>query len=333
MVVAHETSVPVIDLSPLRCSDAAEEARRKVVSLIGEASEEWGFFQVINHGLSSELLDQVFNVSKSFFDMPTQEKLKARADASSSPVATGFVNDDYTRGVLDPKEHFLLFHEGSTSQEVVHRYSRYNIWPQKPQEFRPTVEKFLEEVEKTSIFVMGLVSESLGLPASKVHDYYKEKTNALSIFCYPPSDRDDAFGTSSHKDGNVLTLLAQSDASGLQVLKDDNWVTVEPIKGALIVNIGDMLQIWSNAKYKSVTHRVMNNKTHTRYSIGYFCTPGAQTYMLPMPEFTTHIGQPPKYNGFFYKEYLMHRFQNKKNMDKNTPDVGIYIYETQEAVY
>ncbi|KAL5725442.1 hypothetical protein ACHQM5_008584 [Ranunculus cassubicifolius] len=117
-------------------------------------------------------------------------------------------------------------------------------------------------------------------------------------------------GNSEHQDANCITFVFQ-DVGGLEVLKEGDWIPVDPIEGGLIVNLGDVLQVLSNNKFRSATHRVVSPEGKSRHSYAFFHNLEGNKWVEPLPMFSTDIGEPAKYKGFVYKEYQQLRMRNK----------------------
>jgi len=147
-------------------------------------------------------------------------------------------------------------------------------WPKKPSTYRETYEKYGEEVMRVMEKLLGLLSEGLGLDPKYIQTLNQEPLIELRINYYPPCPQPDMVnGLKPHSDGEMLTVLFDDEVEGLQVRKDDGWFTVTSVTGALVVNIGDLLQIVSNGKYKSAEHRVVVNTKQSRTSIAMFLNP------------------------------------------------------------
>ncbi|KAJ7533960.1 hypothetical protein O6H91_13G072900 [Diphasiastrum complanatum] len=307
--------VPVVDFAPFLAPDSTEaiaEKRKALLQEISKACEEWGFFQVINHGMNWDLVQKTFRKSQEFFWLPLEDKLKAQPAPGSSPYPTGFNNKNRSQGVQDKKELLFFFTDESSTDASKHAYSQYNIWPDRPLHFRSVVEEYIQHAERTMKCVMAIVSESLGLPSNFLANISQEKLNMFMMHYYPQCiAENDRQGLGYHRDGGIITMVAQDGVEGYQVLKGDKWVTIKPIEGALTFNVSDCLQVWTNGRYKSVLHRVRNHKTHERFSFAFETTPSLHAQMAPLPQFTTDIGKPPEYRPFEYMEYLMIRLKNK----------------------
>ncbi|CAM6011358.1 unnamed protein product [Sphagnum balticum] len=296
------------------------EDRQKVIKQIGDACEEWGFFQVLNHGMPLDLLDKGFANSHEFFNLPLEEKLKCKHPKGSVPIPAGFMNDMISKGVPDAKEMMFIYSETSFG-------ARFNLWPEKPANFRLDVgSEIVNAATKTGLHMLGLVSESLGLPNEHLPALANAKPRSdMFYFLYYPAtpDNPNAVGSTKHTDGNILTILAiDNQMPGLQIWRGEKWLPVTPVKGAIIINVGDVLQVWSNDKYKSVTHRVVNSPTKPRFSIPLLLGPGHDFVIEPLVEFINE-DHPPAFKPFVYKDYLLARFKNKNNTSKDAPEISI----------
>ncbi|GKV22721.1 hypothetical protein SLEP1_g32563 [Rubroshorea leprosula] len=293
--------IPVIDLS-----DSGE-----LLSEIGNACRNWGFFQVINHGVPSELRRRVEKVAKTFFDLPIEEKKKVQRDAEH-PM--GYHDREHTKNVRDWKEIFDFFLQDPTvvpaSHEPDDRELRTltNQWPEYPPELREVCEEYAREVERLAFRLLELISLSLGLPADRLNGYFKEQTSILRFNYYPPCPYPElALGVGPHKDGGALTVLSQDDVGGLQVKsKDGEWIPVKPLPDALIINLGNNMQVWTNDAYVSVDHRVVVNTKRERFSIPFFFFPGHHAMIKPLEELVNEQN-PANYTEFNWGKFFVAR--------------------------
>ncbi|KAJ7559126.1 hypothetical protein O6H91_04G071200 [Diphasiastrum complanatum] len=318
--------VPVIDMAPFLEPDSSEaisEKRKAVLQELRKACEEWGFFTVINHGMNLQLLEKALKVSEEFFGLPLEEKLKVKPTPGSTPYPAGFNNENRSQGMRDDKELLYFFLDESSTDVSQRRYSMYNVWPENPPHFRLVIDEFTRHAERTTKMLLRAISESLGLPSNLIYDLSQENINMFLMNYYPPSGVEGhTQGLGHHRDGGIITMVAQNNVAGYQLLKGDKWITIEPPEGAFVCNIGDSLHVWTNGRYKSVMHRVCSHKTHKRFSLAFMPTPSALAQIAPLPNFTTEIGSPPKYRAFEYMEYLKLRFKNKM-LPPNAKETGI----------
>ncbi|CAK8570890.1 unnamed protein product [Lathyrus sativus] len=314
--VIEAENIPVIDLSPILDNSSNIEKDPLVfdelVRKIGSACKEWGFFQVINHGAPLESRQKIESVGKKFFGQKMEEKKKVRRDIVK---VMGYYESEITKNVRDWKEVFDFTFEEPTlipasidphDKEVTHWY---NQWPQFPPDMRETFQEYAQHMKKLSIKIMELIAMSLGLHAERFNDFFKDETSWIRLNHYPPCPNPDiVLGCGSHKDTGALTVLAQDEVSGLEVRRksDGEWVLVKPLPNAYIINVGDLIQVWSNDAYESIEHRVVLNTEKPRLSYPFFLFPAHYTMVEPLKEFTNDEN-PPKYKAYNWGKFLATR--------------------------
>ncbi|XP_038887395.1 protein DMR6-LIKE OXYGENASE 2-like [Benincasa hispida] len=311
LAVSEADGIPTIDLSPIFNSPGGDFPD-DLVRQIASASSEWGFFLVVNHGVPSEKRRRIEATAREFFGQSLEEKRKVRRDEG---VVTGYFDTELTKNVRDWKEVFDFMVADPTvvpaspepdDDELTHWT---NQWPEYPPEFREACEEYVEELEKLGHKLMELIAVSLGLPAKRFRDYFKEQTSFVRLNHYPSCPSPElALGVGRHKDPSVLTVLAQDDVGGLEVKRkrDGEWVRVKPVPDSYVVNVGDITQVWSNEKYESVEHRAMVNSKKERYSIAFFFNPSHSTIIEPLEELI-NPQNPLKYKSFTYGKFLANR--------------------------
>ncbi|KAL5737152.1 hypothetical protein ACOSP7_031593 [Xanthoceras sorbifolium] len=281
-------NVPIIDLG---CED-----RPSLVRQIGDACENYGFFQVTNHGVGLEAVERMLEVAKEFFEMPVEEKLKLYSDdpAKTMRLSTSFnVNKEKVHNWRD----YLRLH--------CHPLDKYvPEWPSNPPQFKDIVRNYCMEVRELGFRLQELISESLGLEKDHIKNVLGEQGQHMAVNFYPPCPQPElTYGLPGHTDPNALTILLQDlHVSGLQVLKDGKWVAVKPHPNAFVINIGDQLQAVSNGRYKSVWHRATVNAEMPRMSVASFLCPSDDAVISP-PKPLTENGTGAIYRDFTYAEY------------------------------
>ncbi|KAF6166974.1 hypothetical protein GIB67_030667 [Kingdonia uniflora] len=299
----HVDSVPVIDLSD---PNAAE--------LMGHACETWGVFQITNHGVPMHLLEGVEFQGRRLFSLPAQQKLKA---ARSPDGISGY-------GVARISSFFPkhLWSEGFTIVGSPVEHVR-QLWPKDHNKFCDIMEKYEKEMKELSARLMLLMLGSLGIAKEdlKWGAHLKDACAGLQLNSYPSCpDPNRAMGLAAHTDSTLLTVLYQNSTTGLQVLKDGTrWVTVPPLPGALVVNIGDLLHILSNGRYPSILHRAVVHRTRHRLSVAYLYGPPMNVQISPLSKLVD-LKHPPLYRPVTWKEYLGTK---AKHFDKALSSVRI----------
>lgn len=306
-------NIPLIDLSPLKSSSDVH-ALASLASEIGEACENWGFFQVINHGVPLERREMIESASRKFFALPREDKRRVSRD-ELNPY--GYYDTEYTKNVRDWKELFDFTAQTPTIFPVSHEpddkrlAELFNQWPKDPPELRQACEEHAKEMEKLAFKLLELIALSLGLKKDRLHGFFEEQTSRIRLNYYPPCPVPHlTLGVGRHKDGGALTVLAQDDIGGLEVKRksDGEWIFVKPIQNSYIINVGDIIQVWSNDKYESVEHRAVVNSEKPRFSIPYFFNPAHYTWVEPLEELISDQNQPR------YKGYNWGKFRTTRNL-------------------
>ncbi|CAJ1968818.1 unnamed protein product, partial [Sphenostylis stenocarpa] len=264
-VVKQNLELPIIDFSEL-----LGPKRQQVLQSLANACEEYGFFQLVNHGISDDVISSMRDVSGRFFDLPFEERAKYMTTDMRAPVRCG-TSFSQTKDTVLCWRDFLKLLCHPLPDFLPH-------WPASPLDFRKVVATYAEETRDLFLMLMEAIQESLGIIEGNEEEETEEKDNILKdledgsqmmVFnLYPPCPEPDlTLGMPPHSDYGFLTLLLQDQVQGLQVHFQGQWFTVQPINNAFVVNVGDHLEIYSNGKYKSVLHRVMVNAEKKRTSV------------------------------------------------------------------
>ncbi|CAN8300818.1 unnamed protein product [Cochlearia groenlandica] len=268
-----EMDIPAIDLSLLLSS--SKESQEEL-SKLHKALSTWGVVQVKNHGIKETILDKIYDMTKKFFALPTQEKQKYAREFGS---IQGYGNDMILSDdqVLDWIDRLYLTTYPENQRHL-------NFWPQIPFGFREALHEYtMKQKLVIETFFKGM-AKSLGLGDDCFLDMYGENAMMDTRFnMYPPCPRPDKIiGVKPHADGSAFTLLLpDKDVEGLQFLKDGKWYKAPIVPGTLLINVGDQIEIMSNGIYKSPIHRVVTNKEKERISVATFCVPGPDKEIQP----------------------------------------------------
>ncbi|KAL2650244.1 hypothetical protein R1flu_018372 [Riccia fluitans] len=263
--------IPVVDLSGIGGKD-----RQSLRKEVGKACEEWGFFQVVNHGVPKKVLDSMRNDGRAFFALPMEYKLQYACKPGV------IASEGYGSKMLSKDEQLLDWRDYYDLHTLPLSRRRSSAWPDDPPSFRETVLEYSEQMKLLAEMILGLISESLGLPPSHLREGLGEPSQNVSVNYYPPCPQPElTLGLQAHSDLGAITILMQADIAGLQVKKNGRWIAVEPIEDALVVNLGDMMEVMSNGKYKSVEHRAVVNGDRDRLSVATFLDPGKDCRLSP----------------------------------------------------
>lgn len=310
---ARGLSIPVIDL---------RAPRPQVVDEIGAACAAWGFFQIIGHGIDAALVARVADAVRAFFAAPKAAK---RALARSRDNPWGFYDRELTKNARDKKEIFDIGPDAD-GLRVEGPFRGATPWPSWQPGFEPTLRAYFAACVEASARLMSVVSESLGASAGGLRDAFgADHTSFLRLNDYPvddplageAEDRAD-LGIHHHTDAGALTLLLQDDVSGLQVYRDGLWHDVRPLAGAFVINIGDMVQVWSNDQYRAPVHRVLAMDRVERRSLAFFFNPTYDAVVAPLDNLVG-AGRPARYAPISWGEF------RRKRADGDFADYGAEV--------
>ncbi|ONK76008.1 uncharacterized protein A4U43_C03F22870 [Asparagus officinalis] len=303
--ISDAGAIPLIDLSSPPAT---------LITEIEGACRDWGFFQVINHGVPFELLERVQSLAKEFFALPMEEKKRVGRD-DENPL--GYYDTEHTKNVRDWKEVFDFSVEepayipATTKTGETKLQEIRNQWPEYPPGMREACKEYQKAMEDLSFRLLELIALTLKLPSNQFNDFFRDSTSFTRLNHYPPCPSPDlALGVGRHKDSGALTVLAQDDVGGLDVKRrsDGEWVRVKPIPNSYIINVGDIIQVWSNDKYESAEHRVSVNPKKERFSFPFFFNPAHYAMIKPVDELISEES-PAKYDEYNWGQF----FKMRKN--------------------
>ncbi|CAK7338909.1 unnamed protein product [Dovyalis caffra] len=336
--IIEAEGIPLIDLSITSTPNTNlndPHALDGLVEEIGNACRNWGFFQVINHGVPLAKRQNIEKVSRESFGQPLEEKNKIRRNEEQ---VLGYYDTEHTKNVRDWKEVFDFNVQDPTIVPASYKPDDkeltkwFNQWPENPPNLRDICEEYAKEMEKLAFKLMELIALSLGLPKDRFLEFFKEQTSTIRFNHYPPCPIPDlALGVGRHKDAVALTLLAQDDVGGLEVKRktDGEWLRVKPNPNAYIINVGDIIQVWSNDTYESVEHRAMVNSDRERFSIPYFLAPAHSTDVQPLEELINEQN-PAKYKPYNWGKFFVTR--RRSNFQKlDVENIQIYHFKIPES--
>jgi len=267
------SEIPIIDISPLVTGGPSDA----VAAAIHEAATNVGFFYLSGHGIAPELMAHAFNVSRDFFDQSDEVKSSAAVDTNQRGwMATGMAKMQGA-ATHDLKEVFFWGTPDAPPQ---------NRWPSEFPRLQSELMPYYRAVCGIGIAVLRAVATGFNLPEMTFDAAYETPMARGQLVYYPPSslkdEAEERFGVAPHTDFGVLTFLLQDDNGGLQVRnRNGQWIEAPPIPGTLVCNIGDLLQRWTNDRFVSTVHRVINRSGKKRYSIPVFFDPSPTVLIDP----------------------------------------------------
>lgn len=288
-------SIPIIDM--------ANWDDPKVSDAICDAAEKWGFFQIINHGVPIEVLEDVKKATHRFFGLPAEKKGKySKENSSTNNVRYGTSFSPLAEKALEWKDYLSLFYV--SDDEAAARW---------PSQCKDQALEFMKRSDDVIRRLLEALIKRLNVKElDETHETLLMGSKRINLNYYPICPNPElTVGVGRHSDVSTLTFLFQDDIGGLYVRKIDDsetWIHVPPINGSIVINVGDALQIMSNGRYKSVEHRVMANGSKNRISVPIFVNPKPSAIIGPLPE-VLESGEKPVYKQVLYSDYVKYFFR------------------------
>jgi len=318
---------PVVSLKSFET--ATGEARRKLAAEVDEICRSTGFLAIADHGIPQDVIDAAWGKAKAFFDEPVDIKQQAKAPFPGYPygyLGPGTEALAASRGVATPpdlKESFnggpLAIPPGLIDPDALSFCYAETIWPAAPAGFREAWQAYYRALEDLASRIMTLFAAALELPDNYFADKIDHPISALRALNYPEVEVAPSPGqlrAGAHSDyGSLTILLPQAGSRGLQIERPDgSWLDVPPVPGAFVINIGDLMARWTNDRWVSTVHRVVNptnpeEAKARRQSFAYFHQPNwfAEIECLDV---CLAPGESPKYPPVLSGPYLMGKFKS-----------------------
>jgi isopenicillin N synthase-like dioxygenase len=313
-------TIPPVDIEPLR--RPADPAATHAAEQLCRAYEEVGFAYIVGHGVPQAVIDRGFAASAEFHASPIEKKRAIAINEyhrgymalATSTIVTSTVARNRKPNL---SESLMLMHEvAADDPDWGKPLQGPNQWPDWLPGFRPVVEEYIGALEAVARRLLGAFTLGLGLPSGHLEPLFAKPTTFLRMLHYPPHPvdaPDGQFGSAPHTDYGCMTILAQDRSGGLQVRsRQGTWIDAVPIEGSFVLNLGDLMPRWSNERFVSTPHRVVNRSGGDRYSLPYFFDPSMEATIACLPG-CSGPGNPPRYAPMRYGDYLMDRLN--KNYD------------------
>ncbi|KAI8055788.1 hypothetical protein BDF22DRAFT_672224 [Syncephalis plumigaleata] len=327
------TTIPIIDFAPFLNKQSSESERLDIAKQIDDACRNYGFFHLINHGLSREQYDGIHAIAQRFFAQSEEDKQQHAVEGAFRGYMRrvnskhGNHENSYETFSFYPSVQHFVNGKPTTAYEQIDANADI-LGPQN---------RFLDPEIKQAMLTYRAelidIAVQLVKAIAMVHhgditqfDWMREAFCGIRFSCYPTLDSkivdEGGYSLSAHSDFGFLTLLNQDpNVSALEVFDDQarEWYKVDPIPYSLVINVGDMARLWSNGTYKAAVHRVIHLGNEMRYSIPLFYEPRFDAIMEPFPAFVNSTNHKSEYNPVRFGDYVLNRLKKFYN-DENTND-------------
>jgi isopenicillin N synthase-like dioxygenase len=305
-------AIPVIDVAPAFRDAGGLEA---VAARVRDASERVGFFYVAGHGVPAGLIDAAFAASREFHALPLEDKLALKLNQNNIgylPVNESIQRASTVHTATRPNfnESFFISHDrGAEHPDVLAGtpLRGANQWPAGRAAMRAAMVRYFEAMEALGERMLPVLARSLDMPAGFFAPFFADEAHVnLRFLHYPPQETDDPeqFGQGPHTDNSFITFLAREDTPGLAVrLPHGEWLAPPLIDGTFLVNLGNVMKRWSNDRFLSTPHGVVNDSGRDRYSIAFFYSPNVRARIECLPS-CTGPGNPARYEPAVYGDLV-----------------------------
>ncbi|KAK7412534.1 hypothetical protein VNO78_03998 [Psophocarpus tetragonolobus] len=300
-------TLPTINLNRLIHGEDTQLELQKLNS----ACRDWGFFQLVGHGISPLVLKKLKDEVEGFFMLPLQDKMKYKIRPGDvEGYGTLIISDDKK---LDWGDRLFMRVNPLSARKPY-------LLPQLPSSLRNILELYIEELQNLGMILLGLVGKVLKIEEREL-EVFEDGVHNLRMTYYPPCPQPElVMGLSAHSDAAGITILNQlNGVNGLQIKKNGVWIPVNVMSNALIINIGDIIEIMSNGAYKSVEHRATVNSEKERISMAMFFLPKFQSEIGPAVSLT-NPEHPPLFKRIvvekYVKDYFTHELNGKSYLER-----------------
>ncbi|KAI4357421.1 hypothetical protein L6164_001369 [Bauhinia variegata] len=313
-------SLPTIPTVDLRCLIDGKDKDTELDKLYSTC-KEWGFFQVVNHGVSLQLLEKLKIEIEKFFQLPTEEKRKYEIRPGDVQGYGSVIRCEDQKLDWGDRCYMVI--------NPVHR-RKPHLLPVFPPSLRDTLESYLLEVRKLAMTLLGLLGKAINMDLKEVGDIFDDGMQSIRMTYYPPCPQpEQVVGLTPHSDATGITILHQvNGVEGLEIKKDGIWIPVTFRPDAFVVNVGDIMEILSNGAYTSIEHRAAVNKEKERISIAMFFNPKFEAEIGPVKSLLTPE-TPPLFKRMlmedYFKDFFSRNLNGKSHLEKMRIQSGEHV--------
>jgi isopenicillin N synthase-like dioxygenase len=307
-------AIPVIDFGPAFRRDPG--GLDAVAALVRDASERVGFFYLAGHGVPAAVVDDAFAASREFHALPLADKLRLSLNENNIgylPVNQSMQRHSTVHKATRPNfnESFFISHDRAADHPDVLAGTPLrgrNQWPEDRVRLRAAMVTYFKTLEGVGERMLPVLARALDMPADAFAPSFEGEAHVnLRFLHYPPQDAadDEQFGQGPHTDNSFITILARTEVPGLAVrLPSGEWLAPPLVPGTFLVNLGNIMKRWSNDRFLSTPHGVLNDSPSDRYSIAFFYSPNPDAVIECLPS-CVDPDRPPAYPRAVYRDLVL----------------------------
>jgi len=307
-------AIPVIDFAPAFAGKPG--ALDVVARQVRHASESVGFFYLAGHGVAESVVEAAFEASREFHAMPLPEKMRLRINENNIgylPVNESMQRHSTVHKATRPNynESFFISYDRSADHPAIVAAKPLrgrNQWPEGHDRMRRAMVEYFGTLETVGEKMLPVLARALDMPADYFAPFFENEGHVnLRFLHYPPQDTDDdeQFGQGPHTDNSFITILARIDVPGLAVrLPSGEWLAPRLVPGTFLVNLGNIMKRWSNDRFLSTPHGVLNESGTDRYSIAFFYSPNPDSVIACLPS-CVGPDNPAQYPPAVYRDLVL----------------------------
>jgi isopenicillin N synthase-like dioxygenase len=313
-IAAATRAIPLIDFAPaFRGEPGGLEA---VAAQARRACEDFGFFYLRGHGVPDAVVEDAFAAAREFHELPPAEKQRLAIDENNIGYLAPNESIQGASGVHKAtrpnyNESFFITHDRGADHPDVRAGKPLrgrNQWPEGHAAMRAAMVRYFKTLEAVGEGMLPVLARALDMPADFFAPFFRNEAHInLRFLHYPPQETDDdeQFGQGPHTDNSFITILARMEVPGLAVrLTSGEWMAPPLIPGTFLVNLGNMMKRWSNDRFLSTPHGVLNDSGTDRYSIAFFYSPSVDSVIECLPS-CVGPGNPPRYPPAVYRDLVL----------------------------
>lgn len=317
--------IPTIDISPL--ADPSHAAYGDTVRQVLRACTGIGFLSITGTGVSPDTVDHVRHTVQAIFAIDEARKWEQAITRENyrGYIPLGFFSPNDGSGTADKYEGYKLHHEVAKDAPIRAECALYgpNVWPRETPEAAATILAYWAQLDRVTDLLLGALEAGLELQPGTLRHAFRDPLTNMTLLHYPPQTADEGgYGIHPHKDTSALTIIAPDPVGGLEVqTREGGWITPDCPPGGFVVNIGDMLELWSGGRLKSTPHRVVNRSGRQRYSFPYFAVPRHDVVVEPLLPALPGFDRPAVHCGHWSAEIWRTNWPDEQATD-DTPELG-----------